>query len=448
MSSNDSKPFVAPPSILILGSGVLGLSLAHALTQRPSFTTSTITLLDRLPFPAPDSSSIDTSRIIRADYSHPAYAALASSAQAIWRLPDGPGGAGRYTESGLVLVADTGKQGEQYVHRSFENVQTLMAAAGTVDGVAELPNRQAIKQAVGTGEGDGDWGYLNRTSGWADAEASMRWLRQQVSQTKRVAFHTSEATSLLKSSDNARVTGVRLSDGSTLSADLVVVATGAWTPKLVDLRGRAEATGQVLAYLPLTDAEQAALGTMPVLLNMSSGLFIIPPSNNILKVARHAYGYLNPTRIPHSSDPTQTTTVSLPITKVSDPHLQIPLEGESACREFLASVFPALTDRPFTNTRLCWYTDTPKGDFIIDYHPEFAGLFVATGGSGHAFKFLPVIGERIADLVEEKKLPGAEEELGRLWRWRGERVESVVTEDGSRGGVPGLVLSEELAKRG
>lgn len=59
----------SPKSILIVGSGVFGLATALALTQRPSFSSSTITVLDRSPFPSPDGSSIDTSRIIRADVS-------------------------------------------------------------------------------------------------------------------------------------------------------------------------------------------------------------------------------------------------------------------------------------------------------------------------------------------------------------------------------------------
>jgi len=29
----------------------------------------------------------------------------------------------------------------------------------------------------------------------------------------------------------------------------------------------------------------------------------------------------------------------------------------------------------------------PTGDFIVSYHPEHEGLFLATGGSGHGFKF-------------------------------------------------------------
>lgn len=31
------------------------------------------------------------------------------------------------------------------------------------------------------------------------------------------------------------------------------------------------------------------------------------------------------------------------------------------------------------------YTDRPSGDFLFDYHPSFPSLFLATGGSGHAF---------------------------------------------------------------
>jgi len=43
-----------PKEILILGSGVFGLSTAYALAQRPSFASSKITVVDRSPFPAPE----------------------------------------------------------------------------------------------------------------------------------------------------------------------------------------------------------------------------------------------------------------------------------------------------------------------------------------------------------------------------------------------------------
>lgn len=45
------------------------------------------------------------------------------------------------------------------------------------------------------------------------------------------------------------------------------------------------------------------------------------------------------------------------------------------------------------------YTMTPDSHFVIDRHPELPGLVYATGCSGHGFKFAPVIGEVLADLV-------------------------------------------------
>jgi sarcosine oxidase/L-pipecolate oxidase len=434
--------FLAPSSILIIGSGVFGLSTALSLSRRSQYSQTTITVLDRSTFPSSDGSSIDTSRIIRADYSSPAYAFLAARAQTQWRNtePGELGTDGRYSESGLVLVADSGRQGEEYVKNSWRNVQIIMKQDGDLDGVNELPNGEAIKAAVGTGGSSGDWGYTNRRSGWADAEASMRWLRHTVQSTGRVTFLHGEAERLLKT--GKKVQGAVLKDGRTIGADLVILATGAWTGKLVDLRGRATATGQVLAYLDLTAAEQARLEKMPVLLNMSTGLFIIPPKNQLLKVARHAYGYLNPITIPNPDNPEETITVSLPFTTYDDPTLQAPAEGLLACRQALRLMIPSLGSRPFSCSRICWYTDTPNGDFLITYHPDFTGLFLATGGSGHGFKFLSVIGDCIVDCVEGR----CPVEFKEKWKWPAERAETVVTEDGSRGGRPGLILKEELKK--
>ncbi|EER37222.1 fructosyl amino acid oxidasesarcosine oxidase [Histoplasma capsulatum H143] len=89
-----------------------------------------------------------------------------------------------------------------------------------------------------------------------------------------------------------------------------------------------------------------------------------------------------------------------------------------------------------------------KGDFIITHHPHYAGLFLATGGSGHAFKFLPVLGEKIVDAIQGRLDP----ELQELWGWPGvagdeDAAAAVVwTEDGSRSGEKGLILMDELAK--
>ena len=43
---------------------------------------------------------------------------------------------------------------------------------------------------------------------------------------------------------------------------------------------------------------------------------------------------------------------------------------------------------------MCWYTDSIDNHFVADYVPGYnESLFVASGGSGHGFKFLPIMGQ-------------------------------------------------------
>ncbi|RDW66159.1 FAD dependent oxidoreductase-1 [Coleophoma cylindrospora] len=439
-----------PSSVLIVGSGVFGLSTAYSLAQSTRYSSTKITVVDRSPFPSADGSSIDTSRIIRADYSDAAYAGLAAAAQEEWRKlgPKDLGGSGRYSESGLALVANEGEHGEEYVRHSFENVKTLMAQSGDRDGLEELKGSEAIKRFVSTGGCTGTWGYVNKRSGWANAEEAMKWLRQKVEETGRVEFIHGEVARLLKSASSSaqnkkKVTGIQLTNNTTITADLTILATGAWTSKLVNLNGRATATGQALVYMDITPEEQAALSKMPVLLNMSTGMFIIPPTGNVLKIARHGFGYTNPVQIQNpDAEEKEIIETSLPLTTTDEPNLVVPAEGIQACRKALREMIPSLGERPFKHSRICWYTDTPKGDFLITYHPDFEGLFLATGGSGHGFKFLSVIGDAIVDCVDRR----CRKEFVEKWAWPKNVVAEVVTQDGSRGGPSGMILKREMQK--
>ncbi|KAH7020968.1 FAD dependent oxidoreductase [Microdochium trichocladiopsis] len=513
--SHPHAPFRPPNSILIIGSGVFGLSTALYLTEQREFAKTSITILDRSPepgvFPARDASSIDSSRIIRADYADPAYARLAAEAAHHWRKqePHELGGEGRYTESGLFLVANKdGTPGLGYTQKSWINAMALANAEGgrgpkSVRVGYHAGQLRAMTAAGGT---FGDWGYLNDASGWADATKSMRWLYEKVVATGRVRFinGTAERLDVKKPifalpgvlDNKPRVSGAILEDGTKLSADLTIVATGAWTPSLLDLQGQAVATGQIVAYLDITEEEQARLNDIPVLLNFSTGYFIIPPRDRVLKIARHSYGYLNPTEVPTplgmadksaattldqiTKSSTSTTTkstdsasakapstptgtasgtvkVSKPRTHLTHPPVtpttsSLPPEAEAGLRAALKKFLPWMADtetRPFSETRLCWYTDTPSGDWIIDYHPSYSGLFVATGGSGHAFKFLPILGAKVVSCLKGQ-YPA---EFADKWRWRGvqglgdgDAERTIITEDGSRGGVPGQILADELSR--
>ncbi len=79
-------------------------------------------------------------------------------------------------------------------------------------------------------------------------------------------------------------------------------------------------------------------------------------------------------------------------------------------REFL----PELAEREWIDTRFCWDADTPDLHFLIGSHPEHKNLKLAVGGSAHGFKFLPIVGKYIADMLEQKLDP----EIARCWKWR------------------------------
>lgn len=479
----------APSAILIIGGGVFGLSTAYALTQRAKYAQTKITLLDRHPSVPlshlSTTSSVDTTRIIRADYADPAYAQLAREAQDLWRTSTW-GGEGRYHESGMCLTTKAGREG--YVKKSLENVLALEGSKDCGNGkIRELPNAADIAEAMRAGSaarGTGEHGYVNPHSGWADPEACMRWLWAKVQSSGRIDFVAGEAIRLVLSPTKEEVTGAILTTGETLSADVTILATGAWTGQFIDIRGVASARGMCVGYMDLGEDEAGALKDMPVHYNMGNGLYFFPPGNgrNEIKVAKHAYGYSNPTEIPAPlGASTDKITISLP----TFPSSGIPESDKEELEEFLHVALPILSKgtsktRKIRRSRLCWYLDTKSSDYLICPYPvssvlssstapkkpnglTFPSLFLATGGSGHGFKFLPNLGHRIIDVLDGTDVAENGGTWTKKWGWPGvsgtkrtgaagldgdvvDRTsdDEVWCLDGSRSGPIGLILADAL----
>jgi sarcosine oxidase len=77
-----------------------------------------------------------------------------------------------------------------------------------------------------------------------------------------------------------------------------------------------------------------------------------------------------------------------------------PLETKAAhdlLRRFLPQAAGALK-----STAVCMYTNTPDEHFILDRHPAHPQVIIASPCSGHGFKFSPVIGEIIANMITGK----------------------------------------------
>jgi glycine/D-amino acid oxidase-like deaminating enzyme len=76
-------------------------------------------------------------------------------------------------------------------------------------------------------------------------------------------------------------------------------------------------------------------------------------------------------------------------------------------RKFISHRFPALSNAPLLENRVCPYENSPDGNFIIDHHPEAENVLIVGGGSGHGFKHGPAVGELVRDgLTEGRRIPG------------------------------------------
>ena len=362
-----SPPVAKTDSVVIVGAGVFGLSLALELKQRGY---QDVTVLDRYTPPVPDGSSVDISRVIRVEYADPLYGKMAREALEGWRAEYRD----HYHESGFVMLCSK-DAGSSYIEKSLRVSESLGQRLKEYEDASQIVERYpGLPSNL-----DGLKAWINEGGGWADAGASIELLSRRCREAG-VEFVTGPRGTVrsLKREGN-RVVGVNVSEGEPMLASQVVLSTGAWSNTLLPLGHASTASGQPVGFIQLTPEEAAPLRDVPVMINLSVGVFCFPPTphTNILKLARHGYGFA--TEIGTHDG----RTVSSPKTDSSNADSSyLPEEADEALRAGLRQFQPQFADRPWMNRRLCWYSDTPEGDFVVDHHPDLEGLFVATGGAG------------------------------------------------------------------
>lgn len=178
--------------------------------------------------------------------------------------------------------------------------------------------------------------------------------------------------------ENSRIVGVNVAHGPPLLSSKVILATGAWTNRYVDLDHAIVSSAQPVGFIQLTPDEAQHYTGMPVVDSISSGVFVFPPTpdSHVLKVACHSHGFENQVR----QDGRIISSPKRDANNTSSSFL--PLDAEKYLRDGLRQLMPRVAEKQWLRKRLCWYTDTTHGDFIADYHRSIDGLFIATGGSG------------------------------------------------------------------
>lgn len=364
--------------VIVVGAGTFGLSAALALRARGWG----VTVLDPGPIPHPRAASTDLSKAVRADYGRDDfYMDWMLEALPRWRAWNARWARPLFHETGVAFLS--GGVGAGFEHESALRFEARGLPVERLDGAGIA--RRFPQWAKNRFES----GYFNPLGGWAESGEVVAALARDAAAAGIEV--RGEAPVLAIHDDGA---GVDTPTGS-LRADAVVVAGGAWTPKLVpELAPAMRSTAQTIFLLRPADPTPWVGARHPMFgADISqTGWYGFPiHPTGLLKIAHHGDGW--------ALDP--------------DAPREAPAHFVQRFRDFLARDLPSLVDAPLVEARVCLYCDTFDGDFWIDRSPQRPALIVASGGSGHGFKFAPVLGDVVVSVLDDLPHPARER-----FRWR------------------------------
>ena len=359
--------------VVIVGTGIFGTTAAIELRARGW----DVTLVDRGAAPHPKATSNDSNRVVRPDYgSDDFYVDLGLEAIAGWhewnRAWDEP----PYHEDGFLLLSCEPLSPGTFEGDSYERLAARGIQVQRLDAEAVRARFPAWRTD------DYPEAYHNPRAGWAEADRVLHTLLREAGSAGVRIRPNAPMVGLME--DDRGVSGILSDDGERLESDVVLIAAGPWTPSLLpDLDDVMWPSGQPILYFQPANADAFRPPVFsPWAADIANsgwyGIAALPDGR--VKVASHGEGL----RVDPGAD------------------LEVPASTEPIFRAFLARALPELADAPAAGSRLCVYCDTWDGDFWIDHDPVRSGLVVATGGSGHGFKFAPVLGSIIADVVERR----------------------------------------------
>lgn len=401
-------------SILIVGGGVFGASTAyHLIRSHPELS---ITVLDRTPNPPEHAASTDINKIIRADYSSLFYANLAYEAIEAWQ--SWPELQDFYHRTGWVMLDEEGSDLAERIRKVFRDrghdptSDVPLTELGNDDrwnGILKGTNTDGFRDA-----------YWNPEAGWCDAGKATASIMDAAIKGG-VKYICGDVESVVLG--DLGVEGVRTKAGVVITADKVVLATGAWTSALLTstedkldipeadrVEKQASAAGVCVAHFKMSAAAMEELATMPVVVYGENGEAIPPPKDNQLLKFTNAHTFKNTivTKTGHE--------ISTP--PAIDQHIVSKKLQKDTYVSMMSRVMTRFTkDKPVDYWRLCWDAYTPSQDWLLDHHPHprLHNLYFAVGGSFHSYKFLPTAGKYMANVLQGKS-NGAE--MDKAWGWK------------------------------
>ena len=365
------------PDIAIIGAGAFGAWTALSLQERGA----KVTLLDSYGAGNARQASGDETRQIRAAYGdREIYSRWATEAFALWQK--------RQEEFKRRLIFPNGVLSPNEPRAQFESEKRIFTKLG-IPFETLTPDECRKRWPQGGFEGDSH-AFYEPHAGIVKARESLIAVTEVFTQkggTYRVGM------AMPGESKGGKLTSLKLSDGSSLSTGLAVFACGPWLPTVLP--------DVMKGFIKPVRSEVFYVGSPPGDLRYHWERFPNIWSSGLgYSLSDVDYGYKVAPRGPGT----------LTIDPDKDERIVSPLMWEMA-RRFVAIRTPGLVDQPIVASRVCNLEDSDNEHFIIDTHPAYANLWIAGGGSGHAFKMGPKLGEYIADRLAGAADPAEEKAL-------------------------------------
>lgn len=361
--------------VIVVGLGAMGAATLHALAQRGVRALG----IERFGIAHGHGSSGGETRLIRLAYfEHPDYVPLLRRAYTLWREVEAAASRSLLFETGILYVGTPDGDliaGSRRAARAHAlELETLDAAALT----ERFPRFRAPDGYVADFEPRAGYVLCERAIATHVALAESRGAAVRTGE--RVLRWQSGAAGVLVETDRGRY-----------QAGALVLTAGSWSGALLASLG-----------LPLQVTRQPLFWVAPA--GAPAGAFDLgrSPCWAIQRPDRPGLFYGFP-QLPAALAATPGVKLAhhAPGAPVDPDSPQRPASG-SEFDAAMAAVAPFLPELagPRRADRVCLYTLSADGHFIVDRHPEHERVVFGAGFSGHGFKFAPVIGEALADLAE------------------------------------------------
>ena len=349
--------------VIVIGLGGMGSAAAAHLAARGQRVVG----LERFG-PAHDrGSSHGGSRIIRQSYfEDPAYVPLLRRAYELWDELDAD------------LLTLTG--GLYLVRPDSPTVAGSLLAAREWDLPHELLDAAGIRRRFPTINPDDDEVALYETAaGFVRPERTVAAHLELAARRGAELRFQEPVLSWSVAGGGVEVTTA----AGTHSAGRLVICPGAWAPRLLaDLGVRLTVERQVMYWFQPVGGV-GPFERHPVYIHEDAGrtqIYGFPAIDGPDGGAKVAFFRRG----------TETTPDAL--------DREVRADEVTAMAEHVRRLLPTLPGR-FLAGVPCMYTTTPDEHFVIAQHPAHEQVTVACGFSGHGFKFVPVVGEILADLA-------------------------------------------------